>query len=216
MDAGSAQGITLGPHFTAHATNLADNPALAHIQVMLVDACTLTLKFVNCSGSPHLPLHFYLKPKECVAIKPISLYSHNHKGQKSVFPPWVQKKMSATLVNNVESCNLELSILDGQVYFEQCNNLLVPSIDSQICQSIDLDETSTVYAVGRHTRLSKSAEECTIDFGKFTTVPVPHVWPGLSYPAQPGLARCTRVMHLGFQRNPEEELAKVGIWDAMA
>ncbi|KAF8873800.1 hypothetical protein CPB84DRAFT_1817961 [Gymnopilus junonius] len=128
LEAGSAQGITVGSRFTAHETNLIETPIMPNPPSR------------NLCENIRPPLQFYSKLKQRAAVRHIFIYSADHQWLESVFPPEVRTELSATFVDDVKSCDLELSVEGGIVHFDRHNNLVTPLL-------VGVDEVDTIRAV---------------------------------------------------------------------
>lgn len=152
LQAGSAQGITVGSRFTVHKTNLIEtsilpNSVIAHLVVTSVDVFSSTLDFPPDSKRTLLPTLFYSRLKERAAVRHIFLYSADRQWLESVFPPEVQAELSATLVDDVKSCDLELSVLERRIHFDRHTELVTPWIGSRMRYTVDIGDVDTIRAV---------------------------------------------------------------------
>ncbi|KDR77353.1 hypothetical protein GALMADRAFT_66422 [Galerina marginata CBS 339.88] len=152
LEAGSAQGITVGSRFAVHRTNLMDtpilrNPCLGHLVVTSVDTFSSRLSVAPTSGKIRLPWLFYCKLFQRANVKSISLYSADRPWLESIFPQDSRTELSVTIVNNVQACDLEINVIDGKVCFDRHNHLVTHIIGSRLRHTVDVDDVDTIRAV---------------------------------------------------------------------
>ncbi|PPQ88272.1 hypothetical protein CVT25_005435 [Psilocybe cyanescens] len=148
LQAGSAQGITIGSRFAAHATNLIEtptqpNPCLGYFMVAHVDALSSVLILPPDSPTFRLPLLFYSK-LDRLANNSIYVYSTDRAWLGSIFPSDLRSKSSVVLVDTRQCCDLELTVLDRIVYFDQHNPLVAPHIGSRMRYTAEADDVETI------------------------------------------------------------------------
>ena len=151
LEAGAAQGITVGSRMAVHASNLLEsdsvkNPCLGYLTVTSVGPFTCVLEVP--SGSKRfgiLPLFYCLV--EYQASQKIALYSQDGLWLKTVFPPEEQNQLGITIVDNVQACELQLTASGGKVYFNRHNPLVTPHIGTRISYTIDVADVSTIRKV---------------------------------------------------------------------
>ena len=172
LHAGSAQGITVGSRFSVHATNLIDtfvrpNPGMGRLVATSVDIFSSTLDLPDGEEPFRLPFLFYCRLVESGAYR-ISLFSTDMAWLESIFPSELHNKLSVKLVDNVENCDLQLTVQYGNVYFDRYTNLVTPIIGSRICHTVPVTDVGTIQAVAKATahfyyHLTRKSPD---DFGK--------------------------------------------------
>lgn len=101
---------------------------------------------------------------------------------ESIFPPELDNTLSVKLVNNVEKCDLQLTVQDGKVYFDRHNNLVTPIIGSRIRHTVPVTDVETIQAVAKATayfyyHLTRKSPD---DFGKDVWMELKELKDGLS------------------------------------
>lgn len=193
LQAGSAQGVTMGSRFAAHATNLIDttvqpNPCLGHFVVTHVDNFSSTLALLPSRPTLPTPIPFYSKLDQ-LANDSISLYSLNRAWLESIFPSSLRSELSVQLVDSPEYCNFELTLLNGLVYFDQYDPSVVRYIGSRMRYVVDVDDVEIIRNVvksslhfyrnlnrsssheigGVRMELHKLSEKRTVEYGQVFT-----------------------------------------------
>jgi len=146
LEAGTALGITVGSRVAVHASNLLEtpgrpNPRLGYLTVTSVGPFASVLKIPSNIRFPKL---FYYCLIEC--SQKIALYCEDSRWLGTVFPP-EEHNQSAIIVDDVQSCDLQLTIIGGKVYFDRHNALVTPHIGARIFQTIDVDNAPEIRKV---------------------------------------------------------------------
>ena len=153
LEAGAAQGITVGSRMAVHASNLletvaTENPCLGYLTVTSVGPFTSVLDFEVPSDTKRfrIPLLFYCLVKSC-ALQKIALYCEDRHWLETVFSPEERNQLGITMVDNVQDCDLQLTRLDGKVYFDRHNALITAHISPRISHTINVDDIPAIQNV---------------------------------------------------------------------
>ena len=148
LEAGAAQGITVGSRMAVHAYNFLEaadtpNPRLGYLTVNEVDAFSSVLEVPSDTEKLQLPTLFYCLIGYWTSLN-IALYCEDKLWLETIFPPEKRSLLAITIVDNVESCALQLTVVDGKVYFDRYNVLVTPHIGARISHTVDVDDVSAI------------------------------------------------------------------------
>ena len=151
LEAGAAQGITVGSRMAVHASNLietvaTENPCLGYLTVTSVGPFTCVLEVPSGSKRFGIPPLFYCLV-EYRASQKIALYSQDGRWLETLFPPEEQNQLGINIVDNVQACELQLTVSGGKVYFNRHNPLVTPHIGTRISYTIDVADVLTIRKV---------------------------------------------------------------------
>ena len=138
LQAGAVQGITVGSRMAVHACDMLEtaatpNPCLGYLTVITVHPFTSVLKVPSDTKPFWLPALFYCLI-EYLSSPNIALYCANGRWLETVFPPQKHDhdRFAITIVDDVESCDLQLTVIDRKVYFDCYNVLVTPHIGTRL------------------------------------------------------------------------------------
>src|SRR5271155_6249216 len=130
LEAGAVQGITVGSRMAVHAFDILEtadtpNPCLGYLTVTTIHPYTSVLK-VPSGTKPFWLLALRYCLIEYLSSPKIALYCANGRCLESVFCPQKHDhdRLAMTIVDDVESCDLQLTVIDRKVYFD-CHHALV-------------------------------------------------------------------------------------------
>lgn len=151
LEAGAAQGITVGSRMAVHASNLLEtagtpNPRLGYLTVTSVGPFTCVLEVPPDTKRFPIPPLFYCLI-EYRASQKIALYCEDRLWLESLFPPETHNQLTMTIVDDVQSCDLQLTVIGEKVYFDRHNVLVTPHIGTRIPHTIDADDKSAIWNV---------------------------------------------------------------------
>jgi hypothetical protein len=148
LEAGAALGITVGSRMAVHAYNFLEaadtpNPRLGYLTVNEVDAFSSVLEVPSDTEKFQLPALFYCLIGYRTSLN-IALYCEDKLWLETIFPPEKPSLLTVTIVDNVESCALQLTMVDGKVYFDRYNVLVTPHIGARISHAVDVGDVSAI------------------------------------------------------------------------
>ena len=149
LEAGAAQGITVGSRMAVHAYNFLEssgtsNPRLGRLIVNSVDAFSSVLKVPSDTETEKFsipPLFYCLVEYQ---VSQIALYCTNRLWLDTVFPPWEREQLGVIIVNDAESSDLQLTVEGGKVYFDRRDDLVTPHIGARISHTVDDGDLSAI------------------------------------------------------------------------
>lgn len=149
VDAGTAQGITVGSQFSVHNSDTKDttfypNPCLGYLEVKKV--ANFTTLMVPKISTFYPPVQFYCKAVQS-APQAISIYSRDKKWLSKNFPPKKCSEISADVVGDSTDCDLELAVEESLVYLIRHNDDAIRHIGARMRQCIPKDDTEALYRV---------------------------------------------------------------------
>lgn len=148
LEAGAAQGITVDSRLAAYASNLLEtpntsNPCIGHLTVTSVNAITCVLQVPSDTIPFQPPTLFYCR-LVYRASQLIALYCQDRVWLETIFPTEEHDRLSITIVDDVQSCRLQLTVIDDKVYFDRHDMLVTPHIGSRISHTVDVDDVSAI------------------------------------------------------------------------
>ena len=143
LEAGTAQGITVGSRLSVHTTNLADSTPEGQLEVQSVEVFSSILQFLQAQPRLNLPDLFYSKLIH-VAGSSIKLYCRKRSWLESTFPSQLRDELGVILVNDILSCDLELIIAHRKVSFSRHNKLVTPHLEKRIHRDVDIEDIDTI------------------------------------------------------------------------
>lgn len=140
LQAGSAQGVIESSRYAVHVTNLMatpmqPNPCLGYLVVERVEDTYSVLTLDKGDTTFDLPTLFYSKLDQLVGDS-IYVYCLDRVWLESVFRPELRSKLSVVLVSNQQSCDLEITLLDGYAYFDQHRPCTRPYLHSRMRRKV--------------------------------------------------------------------------------
>ena len=146
LEAGTAQGITIGSRMAVHAYNFlgtdeTSNPCLGSLTVNKVDRFSSVLEVPSDPAKLQPP--FYCFIKSIASEKKIALYCENRAWLESVFPP-EERNQSMTIVDDVTDCHLKLTVMDEKVHFARYHDLVNQHIGDRIIHTVDLNNKPAI------------------------------------------------------------------------
>ncbi|KAF8964817.1 hypothetical protein BDZ97DRAFT_2004443, partial [Flammula alnicola] len=153
LEAGTAQGITVGSRFAVHRTNLIDtsllpNPCLGYLVATSVNILSSTLELPPHAKRYRMPWHFYCKVIEH-ASQSISIFSRDRQWIETVFPPGEREQLSVVVVDDVAKCHLELTVKGDSVLFDRHEDMVMPYIGSRIHYAVNANDIDAIRKVVR-------------------------------------------------------------------
>ncbi len=141
LHAGVAQGITPGSLFSVHATNLLDTPSthnkpLGCVVVKSVDTFSSIVEPDGTNPDFEPPKFCYCKLVK-PALRKIRLHCDDETWLRSALPSQILETISAEIVGDLQSCDLQLTILDGRVYFDHHSALVTPYLGTRNRYSVE-------------------------------------------------------------------------------
>ncbi|KAF9525305.1 caspase domain-containing protein [Crepidotus variabilis] len=151
MHAGEAQGVTYGSLYSIHATNLIDNgaspnPPLGFLSVKAVEAFSSTIDFEGAKFS--VPRLCYAKLVQA-AVQKLAIHSDNKEWLNTIFPSTTLERLHVTIVDEVESCNLELTFSNGHVFFDRRDSIVAPLLGTRMRHTVQGNDTRKIQDVVR-------------------------------------------------------------------
>ncbi|KAF8809408.1 hypothetical protein BYT27DRAFT_7187712 [Phlegmacium glaucopus] len=149
LEAGAAQGITVGSRMAVHASNLLEiagspNPCLGYLTVTSVGPITSVLEIPPDTKDIQYPKLFYYCLIEYRASRKIALYCEDRRWLETIFPPEEHNQSAIIIVDDMQSCDLQLAVFSGKVYFDRHNALVAPHIGTRISHTIDVGDESAI------------------------------------------------------------------------
>lgn len=140
---------------------------MGYLVATSVDIFTSTLDLPDGQERFRLPLLFYCRLVETDAYR-VSLFSTDMAWLESIFPFELHNILSVKLVDNLEKCDLQLTVQDGNVYFDRYGNLVAPIIGSRIRHTVPVKDVETIQAVAKATAhfYYHLTRKSPYDFGK--------------------------------------------------
>ncbi|KAF8153270.1 caspase domain-containing protein [Crassisporium funariophilum] len=144
LEAGAAQGITVGSRLSVHASNLIEtdrhpNASLGELIVATVHAFASELEHPPEARPIRLQKLFYCRISHRASQK-IALYCENRTWLETIFPPQEQERLSIELADEVTSCSLQLTNIEGRVHFDRYNDMVTPHIGSRIRHTVGAED----------------------------------------------------------------------------
>jgi hypothetical protein len=151
LEAGSAQGITIGSRFAVHKMDLLDsrfqpNPPLGYLVVTSVNVFSSILEPPPHSPQFRPPRRFYCKAVDGVP-RSISIYAKEKVWLESLFHSDNQQTPLFNIVDDPAQCNLELTIQNDIIYFDRHNDAVIPHIGSRLRHTVSRSDPATLQKV---------------------------------------------------------------------
>lgn len=146
LEAGTAQGITVGSRLSVHTTNLAESRSEGQLEVKSVEVFSSILQVPPAQAKPDLPNLFYSKLIH-VAGSSIKLYCRKRRWLESTFPSQLRDELGIILVNDVLSCDLELIVTRQRVSFSRHHKLVIPHLEKRIHHDVGIEDVDTIHNV---------------------------------------------------------------------
>ena len=153
LEAGAALGITVGSRMAVHAYNFVEvtgtlNPRRGYLTVDKVNASSSVL--TAPSDPEKFPFKFpgalfYCCMEQWASLK-IALYCENKEWLETLFSP-EERDQSITIVDKVEACDLELTVIGAEVRFDCHHTLVKPHIGTRIPHTLDVGNKSAIHNV---------------------------------------------------------------------
>ena len=152
LKAGDAQGIAPGFRVAAHAYNFKEtsntpkNPCLGFLTVSKVnnDKVSCELQIASDTEKFPLPPLFYCLIESLASEKiAFKLYCEDRVWLECVFPP-EERNQSITIVDDVNDCDLHLTVMDEKVHFARHHDLVTPHIGADITHTVDVSEEQAI------------------------------------------------------------------------
>lgn len=117
LQAGAAQGLTVGCKFSAHANNLIEdathtNPSLGTLIARSVDAFTTDLALPEGASSFKHPRLFYSRLTEQVSDSKITVYGEDKAWVESIFLPEYRQTLNLSITDKAADADIVLSVVD--------------------------------------------------------------------------------------------------------
>jgi hypothetical protein len=151
LDAGDAQGITVGSVLSVHTTNLTDSPSIGKLQVTSVNKFSSTLGSLLGEARFQIPDLFYcklLKTANCT----INVYCKNKEWLASIFPHDFMEQSGVLLADTARKCDLELVVSNGKVSFYRHHKLVTPHLEKYICHDVSANAVDSIQKIVCATR----------------------------------------------------------------
>jgi hypothetical protein len=143
LEAGTAQGITVGSRLSVHTTNLAESTPEGQLEVQSVEVFSSILQALQAQPQLNLPDLFYSKLIH-VAGSSIKLYCRKRSWLESRFPSQLRDELGIILANDILSCDLELIVAHQKVSFSRHNKLVTPHLEKRIYHDVDIEDIDTI------------------------------------------------------------------------
>ncbi|CAA7263720.1 unnamed protein product [Cyclocybe aegerita] len=154
MEAGIAQGITVGSHFAVHAMNLLEsplNPRLGELEVKSVNLFSSVMEPLSTAPKFKVPSSCYSKLTYAAEFT-MSIFCEDKALLASAFPAGFSKKWSIIVVDDVQQCDLEITVKDGRVHFDRHQQLVTDHLPTRIRHSVSVGDIATIREVVTATR----------------------------------------------------------------
>ncbi|KAJ3505257.1 hypothetical protein NLJ89_g7510 [Agrocybe chaxingu] len=156
VEAGSAQGITVGSHFAVHAMNLIEspvtsNPCIGELEVKTVNLFTSVMKPLSTAPKFKVPSSCYSKLMYAAEYT-VSIFCEDKALLASAFPADFNKKSGIVVADDVRHCDLELTVKDGRVHFDRHQLLVTAHLPTRIRHSASVGDVATIQEVVAATR----------------------------------------------------------------
>ena len=122
---------------------LGANPRLGYLTVKKVKPYDSVL---SDAETVSLPAALFYCLNEDPAQK-IALYCADRDWLKTIVPPQKHEGLVITIVDDVESCDLQLTVLGGKVHFDRYHKLVTPHLGARICHTVDFDNKTAIQKV---------------------------------------------------------------------
>ena len=143
LEAGTAQGITVGSILSVHTTNLAESKSEGQLEVKSVEVFSSILQVLPAQSQLNLPNLFYSKLIHATGSA-IKLYCKKRRWLESAFPSELRDKLGIILVTDILSCDLELIVAHRRVSFSRHHKLVTPHLEKRIHHAIDIEDVDTI------------------------------------------------------------------------
>ena len=143
LEAGTAQGITVGSLLSVHTTNLAESRSEGQLEVKSVQVFSSILQALPAQPLLNLPDLFYSKLIHATGSA-IKLYCRKRRWLESIFPSELRDKLGIILVTDILSCDLELIVAHRRVSFSRHHKLVTPHLEKRIHHAIDIEDVDTI------------------------------------------------------------------------
>jgi hypothetical protein len=150
LEAGAEQGISVGSRMAIHASNILEtaatsNPCLGYLTVTTVHPYTSVLKVPSDTKPFWFPAVFYCLIEYLSSLR-VALYCANGRWLETVFPPQNHDhdQLAITIVDDVESCDLQLTVIDRKVYFDCHNVLVAPHIGTRMFNTLGVGDITAI------------------------------------------------------------------------
>jgi len=148
LQAGEAQGVAKGSRYAVYASDLIEssvspNPRLGHVLVTYVGLFSATVEPVDYEPRFVLPRLCYSKLVQ-PASRSISVYCDDKAWLSKVFPTDIKEEIPMVFADRADSCDLQLSILEGKVYFDRYHPLVTPELGSRIRYTLAADDHKSI------------------------------------------------------------------------
>ena len=151
LEAGAAQGISVGSRMAIHASNILEtaattsNPCLGYLTVTIVHPYTSVLKVPSDTKPFWLPAVFYCLIEYLSSLR-VALYCASGRWLETVFPPknHDHDQLAITIVDDVQLCDLQLTVIDRKVYFDCHNVLVAPHIGTRMLTTLGVGDITAI------------------------------------------------------------------------
>jgi hypothetical protein len=151
LEAGDAQGITVGSVLSVHTTNLTNSPSVGNLRVTSVNKFSSSLGSLPDEASFQIPDLFYCKLLK-TANSTINVYCKNKEWLASIFPHDFMEQSGVVLVNTAWKCDLELVVSNGMVSFYRHHKLVTPHLEKYICHEVSANAVDSIQKIVCATR----------------------------------------------------------------
>ncbi|KAJ3500507.1 hypothetical protein NLJ89_g9765 [Agrocybe chaxingu] len=156
MEAGAAQGITVGSRFSVHETDLIDslltpNRSLGELEVKSINTFSSVMGPLSTAPNFKPPRLFYSKPTYAAEYT-VRIFCADKALLGSAFPADFNKKSGIIVVSDVQQCDLEIVVKDGKVHFDRHQQLVTEHLPTRIRHSVNVGDIATIQQVVVATR----------------------------------------------------------------
>ena len=152
LEAGATQGISVASRMAIHASNILEtaattsNPWLGYLTVTTVHPYTSVLKVPSDIKPFWFPAVFYCLIEYLSSLR-VALYCANGRWLETVFPPknHDHDQLAITIVDDVELCDLQLTVIDRMVYFDCHNVLVAPHIGTRMLHTLGVGDITGIW-----------------------------------------------------------------------
>ncbi|CAA7268645.1 unnamed protein product [Cyclocybe aegerita] len=143
LDAGIAQGITVGSRLSAHSTNIIGFKSEGEFEVKSVTMLSSTLEVISPQPPVQLPDLLYSRLVYTSGSQ-IKVYCRKRRWLEFTFPPQVRNESGILVVDDPWSCDLELVVSHGKVSFRPRHELVTPHLEKKVRYEVDVNDSDTV------------------------------------------------------------------------
>ncbi|KAJ3517713.1 hypothetical protein NLJ89_g334 [Agrocybe chaxingu] len=146
LEAGIAQGISVGSRLSAHSTNIVGSKSEGEFEVKSVTMLSSTLEVVPSQPPVQLPDLLYSR-LIYTSGSHIKIYCRKRRWLESTFPPQVRNELGILVVDDPSSCDLELVVSHGKVSFRPHHEFVTPHLEKHVRYEVDITDSDTIRSV---------------------------------------------------------------------